>query len=68
MKRNFVFEWILAVHRAFWFPFFYAMGLEREPVEVYPMNSWIPAARRVRARPSRSVAAARSGGARKKAA
>jgi hypothetical protein len=27
-------EWILQVHRAIWFPVLYAMGLERQSVEV----------------------------------
>ena len=26
-------EWILAVHRAIWFPVFYALGLERDGIE-----------------------------------
>jgi hypothetical protein len=26
-------EWILAVHRAIWFPVLYAMGLERDGIE-----------------------------------
>lgn len=31
-------EWFLAVHRAIWFPVLYVMGLEGEPVEVYPID------------------------------
>ena len=27
-------EWFLAIHRAFWFPVLYLMGLERASVEV----------------------------------
>ena len=31
-------EWLLAIHRAIWFPVLYAIGLEGEAVAVYPTD------------------------------
>jgi hypothetical protein len=32
-------EWFLAVHRFVWYPLFYAMGLERDAIDV-PIGGW----------------------------
>ena len=32
-------EWFLAVHRIIWYPVLYAMGLERDAIDV-PIGGW----------------------------
>ena len=32
-------EWVLAVHRFIWYPLLYAMGLERDAIDV-PIGGW----------------------------
>jgi hypothetical protein len=32
-------EWFLTIHRLVWYPLFYAMGLERDAIDV-PIGGW----------------------------
>ena len=60
---NFFLEWALAVHRAYWFPLNWALGLERPGIEAplgigialaseKPAGPSVSKARRTRRRPS----------------
>ena len=52
-------EWMLAVHRAIWFPVFYAMGLERDAIEAPIGGAYISRLETALIKPARKVSKAR---------